>query len=618
MKKKLLLGNAAAAEGALESQVEVVAGYPGTPSSELIQYLSERVREEGLPTYVEWSVNEKVAIDVGTAAAWGGKRTMITMKMAGLNLASDTLVNIAYKGVKGGFVIYVADDPGTHAGCTEEDSRYYSFLTHVPVLDAADPADLKEKIHFAFKASEELHIPIIVRTTTNVAHTMGVVELGTLTAGEREFSFTKDLSVYTTILAKREQQHRALLDAMYAFGKLLDSEGGNPLTIRGPLAVAASGVSWTYLQEAMAFADVELTTLRIDCENPFPKQKAEQMISHAQKILVLEEQEPIVENQIKQVMAECGIVKPILGKEDDTLPRVGEYTYELVASALEKLTGSSFTAAEREENESQIPEVENRNLTFCVGCQHRSTYFTIAKAVRKAGYSSNDVIITGDIGCTSLGVFKPLETIWTEVTMGASIGLAHGFKVAGNPKPVIATLGDSTFFHAGLPPLINAVQHGVDMTVVIFDNRWTAMTGFQPNPNTGLNALQEPAKKINIRKVVEGLGISCEIIKPDSITESVEIVAAAIKKPGVNVIIAEEECALQRLRSEGKKKPYYVDAQTCRNCHVCINTFACPAISAGDEHAVISRGVCIGCGACAHVCPFGAILAVRDEEEAGI
>lgn len=613
MAEKLVLGNSAIAEGAMESGVEVVTGYPGTPSSELIQYLSERVIDEGLDTYVEWSVNEKVAIDVASAAAWAGKRAMVTMKMAGLNVASDTLINIAYKGVTGGFVIYVSDDPGTHAGCTEQDSRYYSLLSRIPLLDVSDPQDAKNLVKFAFEASEQIGIPVILRSTTNVAHTMGVIQQQEYPKKNATFEFKKNIPLYTTILADREGQHHEIFRKLENFQTLLEERGFNKINIGNKYGVIASGVSWTYLMEAVKLFNLDISILKIDCVNPFPAGKIFKMLEHCDKILILEEQDPIVENLVKQSMVDHGRLIPLLGKGSGTCSRVGEYNFEIVKSALSELIDRKLTVGNGTGPEPEA--TPKRNLTFCVGCQHRSTYYVIGKAIRKAGFKLDDVIVTGDIGCTSLGVFKPLETIWTETTMGASVALAHGFKMAGADKPVIATLGDSTFFHSGFPALVNAVQHQSDITVIVFDNSWTAMTGFQPNPNTGLNALQKEATRISILQMVEALGVPYKIIEPYKMKESIQTVSDMLNKSGVKVIIAREECTLQRIRKTGKKTPYKIDPVLCRNCLTCVRTFGCPAIVAGVDHPVIDGSMCVGCGACAEVCPFGAINIFSAEGE---
>lgn len=609
MIRKLLSGNEAVAEGALESGVEVVTGYPGTPSSELIPFLADIVKKENLKVYVEWSVNEKVAFDVATAVAWSGKRVLITMKMAGLNVASDTLINIANKGVKGGMVIYVTDDPGTHAGCTEQDSRFYSFMSLVPILDPSDPMDAKKLTKIAFEVSEKIQIPIILRSTTNVSHTMGIVECDSYSSSLRKFEFKKDAQNYTTVLADRVNQRKLLLKKHVEVLELFDKFNLNQLDIKNNLGVIASGVSWTYLQEIINYFDLELSTLKIGSENPWPETKVRKMIHNVEKVLVIEEQEPIIEIMVKKTMASIKKIIPVLGKEDGTLSRVGENNLENVASALSKLINKKLEFEEK--NQIDINKIKSykseKALTFCAGCSHRATYYIINKAIKKLGFRQDEIIVTGDIGCTSLGVYKPLETLWTEVTMGASIGLAHGFKIAGATKPVIATLGDSTFFHSGIPPLVNAIQHSSDLTVIILDNLWTSMTGFQPNPNTGLNLFGKPSNIISISRITEAIGAYTITISPYEIEKSIDIVAKTISKKGLKVIISKEECVLQKVRHGSKNIPYYIDQENCIKCGVCIKNISCPAIINDNNEYFIDKNICSGCGVCAQICPVNAI-----------
>jgi len=607
--RKLLSGNEAVAEGALESGVEVVTGYPGTPSSELIPFLADIVKKENLKVYVEWSVNEKVAFDVATAVAWSGKRVLVTMKMAGLNVASDTLINIANKGVKGGMVIYVTDDPGTHAGCTEQDSRFYSFMALVPILDPSDPMDAKKLTKIAFEASEKIQIPIILRSTTNVSHTLGLVECDNYSSSLKRFEFKKDAQNYTTILADRVNQRRLLLKKHVEVLELFDKFNLNQLDIKNNFGVIASGVSWTYLQEIINYFDLELSTLRIDSENPWPENKAEKIIQNVEKILVIEEQEPIIEVMVKKTMANIKKIIPVLGKEDGTLSRVGENNTENVVSAISKLIDRKLEFEKNirlDRNKVKFYKSES-NLTFCAGCPHRATYYIINKAIKKLGFKKDEIIVTGDIGCTSLGVYKPLETLWTEVTMGASIGLAHGFKISGATKPVIATLGDSTFFHSGIPPLVNAIQHGSDLTVIILDNLWTSMTGFQPNPNTGKNLFGKPSNTISISRITEAIGAPTIIIKPFEVEKSINIVAETISKKGVKVIISKEECVLQKMRHGSKNIPYYIDQEKCIKCGACLMNTSCPAIINDNNEYFIDKNICTGCGVCAQICPVNAI-----------
>lgn len=609
MIKKLLSGNEAVAQGALESGVEVVTGYPGTPSSELIPFLADIIKKENLKVYVEWSVNEKVAFDIATAAAWSGKRVLITMKMAGLNVASDTLINIANKGVKGGMVIYVTDDPGTHAGCTEQDSRFYSLISLAPILDPSDPMDAKKLTKIAFEVSEKIQIPIILRSTTNVSHTMGIVECDDYSSSLKRFEFKKDAQNYTTVLADRVNQRKLLLKKHVEVLELFDKFNLNQLDIKNNFGVIASGVSWTYLQEIINYFGLELSTLKIDSENPWPETKVRKMIQNVDKILVLEEQEPIVEAMLKKNMVNTKKLIPVLGKEDNTLSRVGENNLENVANALSKLINKKLEFEEKIQIDiNKIKSYKSeRALTFCTGCPHRATYYIINKAIKKLGFKQDEIIVTGDIGCTSLGVYKPLETLWTEVTMGASIGLAYGFKIAGATKPVIATLGDSTFFHSGIPPLINAMQYGCDLTVIVLNNLWTSMTGFQPNPNTGFNLFGEPSNIVSISAITKAIGAYTITISPYEIEKSIDIVAKTISKKGLKVIISKEECALQKVRHGIKNMPYYIDQEKCIKCGACIKNISCPAIINDNNEYFIDKNICTGCGVCAQICPVNAI-----------
>jgi indolepyruvate ferredoxin oxidoreductase alpha subunit len=608
--KKLLSGNEAVAQGALESGVEVVTGYPGTPSSEVIPYLAHIVKKENLRVHAEWSVNEKVAFDIATAAAWSGKRSLVTMKMAGLNVASDTLINIANKGVKGGMVIYVADDPGTHAGCTEQDSRFYSFLSLVPILDPSDPMDTKKLIKIAFKISEKMQIPIILRSTTNVSHAIGIVECSHYCSSLKEFEFKKDAQTYTTVLADRVSQRELLIKKNIEALELFDKFNLNKLDVKSNLGVIASGVSWTYLQEIINYFSLELSTFKIDSENPWPESKVSKLIESVDKILVLEEQEPIVETMLKKSMVNAKRIIPVLGKEDDTISRVGENNLENVANAISKLIDKKLEFKEKIQIDTKKLESfqSKETLTFCEGCPHRATYYIINKAVKKLGFKKDEVIVTGDIGCTSIGVYKPLETLWTEVTMGASIGLAYGFKISGAKKPVIATIGDSTFFHSGIAPLINAVQYDCDLTVVVLDNLWTSMTGFQPNPNTGLDLFGEPSKMVSISSITEAIGAFTITISPFEIEKSINIVAETITKKGVKVIISKEECALQKIRHISKDQPYYIDQEKCIKCDLCLRNTFCPAIVHDKNRYYIDKNICTGCGLCAYICPVNAIM----------
>jgi len=613
---RLLMGNEAIARGALEAGVGLAIGYPGTPSSEVIQTLS-RVADQ-ISMRVEWAVNEKVAVDIATGYAYAGLRALATMKNAGLNVASDTLMSVAYSDVKGGLVIYVADDPGAHAGMEEQDNRWFTRLSLLPMIDVSDPQEAKDAIVLAFELSEEYAIPMLVRSTTRVAHMTSIVELGPVRELRRTPGFERDIRRYTRASPKWcMEQHERLNEKLKLLSGRVDGLPVNRLHIPEDGAergVVASGISWSYLRELLDRHGLwdRVAALKIGTVNPLPRGLIERLMEGVGEILVLEELEPYLELHLRAVASELDLRPIIHGKMDGWLPRVGEYTPELVERALGRLLGLELERSNREVEEARaeaLKQAPRRPLPLCPGCPHRGTYTAMRMALRELGYKDGEFIVTGDIGCTILGMHPPFNLCWTEVSMGASIGLGIGLRYAGIDKPIIAAIGDSTLFHAGLPPALNSAWHRSRIVIAVLDNRVTAMTGHQPSPTSGYTATGGEAKVIEADEVLRALGIEhIWVADPYNLEEAKEAFKEALRCEGPSAVVLKRVCALVARRMGLTEQPYRVDPERCTGCQLCLRTLACPAMTLSPEgKAEIDGEACTGCGLCAQICPVGAI-----------
>lgn len=591
-----LSGNEAIARGAVESAVDIGAGYPGTPSTEALEALKEIKDSE---TYVEWSVNEKVAIEVAGGASWLGKRALATMKMSGLNVASDSFLSLNYSGTEGELVLYVADDPETHAGMCEQDTRYYAKMAPCPILDVSTPQESKDFVKEAFRLSKSTDAPVIVRSTTNIAHAYGNVKLGEKESHSNEIGFEKDISRYTKVNGK--QQHGWALERLEKAREFISESELNPMSINSTIGVIGSGIAWSYFEDIVDLS--EFSWLKVDTPVPIPEDEIREMVDNCDKILILEELEPIVEDEVRGFSS--GEVE-IIGKRDETLPRVGEYDQETVGKGLEKLKeGETVSGKKISKPRKSGVNSPSRPLTFCAGCPHRGTYFILNEAVKESKYEREDAITTGDIGCTIIGMEEPFESLWTEVAMGASIGIAMGFTAGGGEKPIIATLGDSTFYHAGLPALVNAVQHDYNITIIVLDNRITAMTGHQPSPSTGQTLEGEISPIIKPENIARGLEMdSMEVLDPFEVENSVEKLTEALDFEGPSLVVMREPCALWK----PSKDYLIVGREECIGCKQCIKQTGCPALSQTKEEKItIEKSNCTACGLCSYVCPVDAI-----------
>ena len=623
--KKMLLGNQAVAWGALAAGVDVVSGYPGTPSSEVIPEIMKYAQNNDQAPYVEWSTNEKVAVEVAAAAAWSGKRSMATMKMSGINVAADSVLSIAYSGTRGGLIIYIADDPGVEAGMPEQDSRVFAQWAGLPVLECETPQQAYDLVQFAFELSEEIELPVIVRTVTSVAHVLDSVESPfSWQPLNREPSFERDIFRFTKAgSAICMDQHRDLLKRLDKAEEIVAQRKTNRrVDGSGTLGVISAGNINPFVEECVD-GNGEISVLYLQVTYPLDRKSVGEILDRCDRIAVLEELEPVVEKMVRSEATIRGWSGTIIGKLDGHLSRVGKYTQSVINRGLSLLSDGRFGNVA--ENGSVIPDdipPAKHPITFCAGCPHRGTYVALNRALKKTKLGQKETIVTGDIGCTILGMNPPFDSCWTEVSMGSSIGMAQGFNRAGFEKPVVATIGDSTFFHAGIPPLINAVQHQTDLLLIILDNGWTSMTGFQVNPGTDETMQQSGDRRVDIQRVVESFGVdSVDIVYPFQQDETVDTLSRLLLEKGVRVVISKEECALTRQRREPRTSYFTIDPDKCTWCKACLRETGCPALmpaAAPEGHKkeqvmAIDPALCTGCGLCFTCCKFDAISEVKEE-----
>jgi indolepyruvate ferredoxin oxidoreductase alpha subunit len=636
-----MTGNEALALGALQAGAKVLTGYPGTPSSgalgSLLALGSAHPWLQG--RHVEWSVNEKVAFEVATGAAWAGQRALCTMKMSGLNVAYDSVISIAYSGTNGGLVIYVADDPGVSAGMAEQDSRGFALMSDLPMLEPASPAEAYELVQVAFELSERVGSPVFVRLVTAIANSHAPVRIEEPPPPpEREPILERDIAKYTKAgSAICKAQHRDLIDRLAQAGRVIEELGLNRLELRqsrrrsgdlaermaeretGGLGIVAAGVTAAYLEEGFEIASrfgferEAVSVLRVVATHPFPTQEVRALLGACDTILVLEELEPHLERGIYEQALKMGVKGRIIGKLDDdteggTFSRVGEYGVGHVVQGIGVALGLPIPHNLMQGDEEAEELAAARPITVCAGCPHRGTYMAINQAIRKLRYKKDEVMVTGDIGCTILGMNPPFHTVWNEISMGASVALAQGYVYGGVETPVIATIGDSTFFHAGIAGLINAVQHQVPLTLIIMDNGWTSMTGMQVNPGTADAAQGAGHQRVDIARIVPALGVEQFFeMDPFDLEGSAATIQQCLSSPGVKVVLARQECAIQAMRQGLEVGEVRVETDNCNLCKLCITVTGCPAIDVGDDTVVIDPALCYGCGLCAQVCNRDAI-----------
>lgn len=590
MVTKVCMGNEAIALGAVKAGVKVVTGYPGTPSTEIIETL---IAEKAPHVNVQWSTNEKVAMEIAAGAAYTGARSLVTMKQVGLNVAADPLMSLSYIGVKGGMVVVVADDPGPWSSQTEQDTRHFAKFANLPVFDPSTPEEAYEMIQDAYLLSEEFQLPVFLRPTTRVCHSSASVELGENQAPREIGGFEKkpDWIIFPTLSYKK---HGELEVKQLALSDKLCSMKYNHIVSHGVKGVAASGIAWLYALEVIEEYELDVTLFKVGTPYPLPEKTAGKFLASVESVLVLEELDPVIEEQL---LIQTAGQKPILGKRTGHLPCNGEYSYEIIKTAL-------FNYLERKLEIAGIPDLPQfpaRPPVLCAGCPHRASFYEVKVATRHLAKP----IYTGDIGCYTLGNAEPLNMTDTCLCMGAGITIAQGLALSEPGTKCITFIGDSTFFHTGIPGVINAVYQDTDITVVVLDNHTTAMTGHQPHPGTGSTAMGAPAKALDIETMLHACGVDkIYTVDPLDYDNAVKTFREAVEYDGPSAVIARSPCIVQMKKPQTVKQTV---PDICIGCLKCVKQLGCPALLPEGGKIVIEENLCTDCGLCVNVCPAGAI-----------
>ena len=595
--KEYVMGNGAIAYGALKAGVNLVSGYPGTPSSEIVETVA-KAKPEGV--HVEWSVNEKAAMEVAAAASYSGARTLVTMKQVGLNVASDPLMSLAYVGVKGGMVVVSADDPGPISSQTEQDTRRFAEFARIPVFDPSSPEEAYEMIQDAYECSEKYATPVLFRPTTRVDHAYAAIDRPEKFSPQRVSGFIKNSKKWV-IFPRLSFANHAMIEkrnveigeefSLYRYNTV---EGGN-----SEKAVVASGISYAYAKEFLKdYPEVKL--IRIGTPYPFPESFVKKALEGVTEVLSLEELSPYNEEQIARLCGRNGILLSIRGKLTGDVPASGELSTNLIAGILRKYL--ELPGEVSEIDVSDAPEIPVRPPVLCAGCPHRASFYAVKKAMK-----GRNCYFCGDIGCYTLGNAMPLDMCDTCLCMGAGITMAQGFTWMDKEGIGFAFVGDSTFFASGMTGVVNAVYNNANMILCVLDNSTTAMTGHQPHPGTGRNMMGDIVEKVDIASVLKGIGVSTVLtVNPLNLNEAMGAVRMCADLPGVKAIIFKSPCV-----AISKPTGKCHITENCLNCGKCIKEIGCPGLIRVDGRVTIDPNLCTGCGLCSQICPVDAIQEVE-------
>ncbi len=580
---ELMSGNEAIARGAYEAGVTVAVGYPGTPSTEIL----ENVVKYKSDIYCEWSPNEKVALEVAASASMAGACSIVTMKHVGLNVAADPLMTLACIGVEGGLVICVADDPGMHSSQNEQDTRNYARFAKIPMFEPADSQEAKGFVIEAIKVSEKYKTPVILRTTTRVSHSRSLVEFcdrGPI----NKVAFEKNPPRFVPVPMWGREMRK---NVEVRLGQLSDAackSKTNRMEMRDKkLGIIVSCIAYQYVREVWPDASV----LKLGFAYPFPDGLIKEFAGQVDELLIVEELDDFLQEHIKALGIAC--------KGREFISGIGELSVTALRQAQAKMEGKELVSVSSFVPDSDLP---GRPPVLCSGCPHRGIFYALGK---------HDVVVTGDIGCYSLGAFKPLNRLDIILCMGGGVSMAHGLDKAGEPKKVVGIVGDSTFFHSGITGLLDIAYNKGNSTIIVVDNRTTAMTGHQENPGTGLTLMGEPTVAASIAEIGKACGIKrVREVNPYDQETTQKVISEELQANEASLIISVGPCILKERKPVGTKR--IIDQDKCKNCKACLK-LGCPAIEGGGSKPKINKFLCTGCSLCEQVCPFGAISAVEDK-----
>lgn len=582
----LLSGNQAIARGAYEAGVTIATGYPGTPSTEIlentVQYKSD--------IYCEWSPNEKVAFEVAAAASCAGARSIVTMKHVGLNVAADPLMTLSYLGVEGGMVICVADDPGMHSSQNEQDTRNYAKFAKIPILEPADSQEALDFVKLGIEISEQFHTPVILRTTTRVSHSRSIVTLGSRQTNPKTIGLEKNPSRFVPVPLWAREMRKVVEKRLCDLQTAAAQSKVNRIEWRDKsLGIITHSIAYQYVREVWPEASV----LKLGLSYPYPDALIQQFAAGIKEILVVEELDDFIEEHVRAMGIAC--------KGHNVIPNIGELSISVLEACRAKMEGRSPVSIAEPKYLKELPA---RPPVLCPGCPHRGVFYALGK---------HDVVVTGDIGCYSLGTFKPLNRMDIILCMGGGISMAQGLDKAGEKRKVVGMVGDSTFFHSGITGLLDIAYNKGTSTLIVVDNRTTAMTGHQENPGTGKTLMDEPTVEVSIEAVARACGIQRVFtILPYDTKATQEMISRELETAEPSLIVSRAACPLREGKRVGGIRKILADQ--CKACKACLK-LGCPAIDGGSKKPVINPHLCYGCGLCQQVCPFGAIVNLSEENK---
>ncbi len=577
----LLSGNAAIARGAWEAGVTFASAYPGTPSTEILENIVKYKDD----LYCEWSPNEKVALEAAVGACLTGARAVCCMKHVGLNVAADPLMTLTSIGTKGGIVICVADDPGMHSSQNEQDTRNYARFAKIPILEPSDSQEAKDFVGYGLEISEKYLTPVILRSTTRISHSRSLVRMQERKSPTAEIGFEKDPPRYVPIPLWGRQMRKRVESRLSELMTEADNSVLNKIEMRDKrLGIISCSITYQYVREVWP----EASTLKLGMSYPFANGLIRKFADSVDRLLVVEELDNIIEEHIKSLGIEC------TGRE--FIPGIGEHSPTVLAKSRARMEGKDSGEIKASDFTEGLPP---RPPVLCPGCPHRGVFYALGK---------RDVVVTGDIGCYSLGTFKPLNRLDTILCMGGGVSMAHGMDKANEPKKVVGIVGDSTFFHSGITGLLDIAYNKGSSTIIVVDNRTTAMTGHQDHPGTGKTLMGENTVEASISDIGKACGIKrVREIHPYDLDATQKVLNEEMDSDEPSLVVSVAPCILKERKDVDSKRE--INASLCKNCRACLK-LGCPAIEAEEKKKPqISELLCVGCGLCEKVCPFGAISA---------